>query len=144
VTDLKAELLAIREAHGRLTPDVVLDEARDPTHVLHTRFCWDDGEAAERYRLGQARNLIRSVKVTYQRPTGEKASVRQFVSIDRSDAAGPATGYLPTEEVLADPLTRRILLRQMEREVGSLMARFEHMQEFRDLLVQRLGLKNSA
>ena len=144
MADLKAELLAIRKQYGRLTADLVLDEARDPGHVLHGRFCWDDGEAAERYRLGQARNLIRSVKVTYQRPTGEKASVRQFVSIDRSDAAAPATGYLPTEEALADPLTAKILLRQMQRDVDSLLAKYEQMTEFRALLAERLGLKDSA
>lgn len=143
MADLRDELLAIREQHGRLTAELVLDEARDPSHPLHERFVWDDGAAAERYRVGQARNLIRSVKIAFQRPNGEKASVRQFVSIDRADS-GPVSGYLPTEEVLTNPLQARILLRQMEREAEALRLRWSHMAEYREVVTRALGLEESA
>lgn len=139
MADLREELLSIREEHGRLTAELVLDEARDPSHPLHDRFVWDDGAAAERYRVGQARNLIRSVKIAFQRPNGEKASVRQFVSLDRSDAGVPS-GYEPTEEIVADPLRAKILLRQMEREVKAMQTRWSHMQEFKAVVVRALGL----
>jgi hypothetical protein len=51
------------EHDGRLQPSDVLADARNPTSPLHSHFEWDDGLAAERYRLSQARSLIRSVKI---------------------------------------------------------------------------------
>ena len=41
----------------------VLETARAPTSVLHGEFEWDDSVASERYRLIQARHLIRSIEV---------------------------------------------------------------------------------
>ena len=57
------ERLRELENDGRLQPADVVTDARDPTSPLHSHFEWDDGAAAERYRLSQARSLIRSVKI---------------------------------------------------------------------------------
>jgi hypothetical protein len=51
------------EEAGRLSAENVVDEARDETSVLHTHFTWDDSEAADAYRLIEARQLIRHVKL---------------------------------------------------------------------------------
>jgi hypothetical protein len=48
---------------GRLDPADVVADARDPTSPMHSFFEWEDGEAAIQYRLGQARLLIRRVKI---------------------------------------------------------------------------------
>lgn len=48
---------------GLLTPELVVEAARDPTSELHGFFTWDDAEAAIQHRLAEARSLIRSVKV---------------------------------------------------------------------------------
>jgi hypothetical protein len=51
------------ERDGRLIPSEVVDSARDPDSPLHSHFEWDNDEAAEKYRLSQARTLIRTVKL---------------------------------------------------------------------------------
>ena len=48
---------------GVLTPDDVVKDASSKTSPLHAYFTWDDSEAAHRYRLDEARSLIRNVKV---------------------------------------------------------------------------------
>ncbi len=64
-TKIAAELQRISEQHhGRLTPEAVVNEARDPASDLHNCFEWDDATAADQHRLNQARELIRGVKVT--------------------------------------------------------------------------------
>jgi hypothetical protein len=61
---VRAALLALSEVHGgRLEPDIVLEAARDERSPLHGEFEWDTEEAAYRWRLEQARALIRSVRV---------------------------------------------------------------------------------
>ena len=54
------ELERIRESIG-LTPKNVVNESRPTDAPLHPCFEWDDTKAAERYREGQARTIIRAV-----------------------------------------------------------------------------------
>ena len=52
---------------GLLMVDDVLDEARNPTSILHKHFQWDDDKAAEAYRKMQARQLIQKCVVTIEK-----------------------------------------------------------------------------
>lgn len=73
-------LRLIEEKDGNITPRSVLLEARQKHSPLHRYFEWDDGEAAEKYRLWQARELIAKVYVVDKgRP--ELPPVRAFVNV---------------------------------------------------------------
>ena len=69
--DVIAALTELEDSRGGLTPDLVLETARDPTSPLHQCFEWDDTVAAHRYRVDQARYLITShrVEVIYGKVT---------------------------------------------------------------------------
>jgi hypothetical protein len=57
------------EVRGRLSPQDVLEDARDPSSPLHAAFpadAWDDAVAAERYRLDIARRIIRRFRFEVQ------------------------------------------------------------------------------
>ena len=47
---------------GRLSPPDVIKEAESPDSLLHEFFEWDDTIAGDKYRMEQARKLIRRVK----------------------------------------------------------------------------------
>lgn len=127
---LREQLSGIYQARGELTPQIVVDEARDETHPLHERFEWDDKVAGEAYRRVQASDLIRSVKVVFsETPAGERKSVRAFSSLSEVDDP-ERRGYAPTEELVENDLTRAILLRNLEREINSLKRKYGHLQEF--------------
>lgn len=126
---VKQVLTALHEDGNGLTPERVVEVARDPEHALHDRFEWNDGVAAEAHRRTQAANLIRSVRVVYaEAPDGTEKTARAFVSIQPPDAKRPA--YEPVEEVLADPLKRKMLLRECRRDWMSFKRRYEHLEEF--------------
>lgn len=57
---------------GELTPRDVVDDARNPNSPLHSYFEWDDGAAAEAYRLKQARGLIKAVVAIYRDDAGTR------------------------------------------------------------------------
>lgn len=62
--EIKARLEQIRaKAGGVLRPDDVVKDARSKSSPLHDEFEWSDSAAAEKFRLSQARELIRSVTV---------------------------------------------------------------------------------
>jgi len=112
---------------GRLTPQVVVDDARDRTSPLHGFFEWNDGRAAEQYRLDQARHLIRSVKVTYADvadSTGPR-EIKAYVSFGDDDEAP----YMATRKVLATKAGRAALLAQALTELENLKQRYAELEE---------------
>ena len=129
--NVRDELLGIRQMRGELTPQIVVDESRPTEAPLHEHFEWDDQLAGEAYRRQQASQLIRSVRVEYVRPTGEQSTVRAFHSVMREDAR---LVYDPVEEIAVDPIRRRLLLGQMERDWLTFRARYEHLAEFAELV----------
>jgi hypothetical protein len=134
MSDLRSELLAIRAEHGRLTPHAVLEAATAEDHPLHARFEWDDSIAGHKYRLTQARELIRVVKEKYVDRSGNPEDVRFFVSMP-----GPAgMAYEPATEVAADEFASKVVMQAMEREWRSLRRRYERFSEFRQLVLNDL------
>jgi len=128
---LQAILQEIYEERGRLTARDVLEEARDPGHPLHARFEWDDSIAAERYRLEQARQLIREIKVTFiPRGATEVQSVRAYHSV--ADPEGRT--YRPTQEIAGNPLMLKMLLSDMTRDWNRLRERYGHLVEFAEMI----------
>lgn len=127
MSDLRTLLTEVYRANARLTPPDVVNTARDPLHPLHHRLEWDDSKGGEKYRLVQAAELIRSVKITYAETSkGGPKHVRAFHSVIRVD--GPS--YLPIEDIAVDPFTRELVLRQAEREWRELRRKYGHLEEF--------------
>lgn len=130
-TSLLTELTAIRDEHGQLTPALVVDAARNPEHPLHSRFEWDDTLAAEQWRLEQAGQLLRIVKLPPEE--GRPRDLRAFVAIKGKDSH--RSDYVPTEVALSDPLSRDIVLRAMKREWQTFRRRYDHMVEFAAFII---------
>jgi hypothetical protein len=61
--DAVQELNALAGRSGKLTPEQVLEAAENESSALHGCFTWDDGEAAAKWRIEEARELIRSVRI---------------------------------------------------------------------------------
>lgn len=134
---LRDQLQSIYDARGRLTPEVVVDEAREPSHPLHSRFEWDDSVAAEKWRHEQAHELITSVRVSYKDAGGKPREIRQFHAIRREQGHV----YEPVENVLRDEVMTRILLADMEREWRALRKRYDQFSEFRNMVLGDLSEK---
>lgn len=125
---LRDQLQAIYDDHGKLTPALVVDEARDEAHPLHSRFEWDDAVAGEAWRRQQAHELIRSVRVVYKEADEKNSehSVRAYHAV-RSEKEYV---YEPVEKVAKDDFTRQLVLKDMEREWRALRRRYEQFEEF--------------
>jgi hypothetical protein len=134
VSGLRAQLTAIYEQHGELTPERVVEAARLESHPLHHRFDWDDRVAGDSWRRHQAAELIRSVRIRYTRPDGmwpPVGEVRAFLGV--RDGSGPAR-YEPAQQVANDPALRELALRDMKRDWDNMVARYEAFEEFSDLV----------
>jgi hypothetical protein len=122
--DRIARELAALEADGKLMPEHVVDYARDPSTALHGCFEWDDGEAAQRWRLHQARQIIRC-RVQIVERTAEP--VRAYVSL-RSEW-GSGGGYRPLVSVLTDAELRAALLEQAKADARAWARKYRQLTE---------------
>lgn len=133
---LRDQLQEVYDRHGKLTPEMVVDEARDPSSPLHERFEWDDSAAGEKWRRQQAQELLVSVRVVYADPAdGKPREIRHFHAIRQEKGHV----YEPLEKVIRDDMMTKILLADMEREWRALKKRYDQFDEFRKMIVADLG-----
>jgi len=103
----------------------VLRAAALPKSPLHGYFTWDDSEAAQAWRLHQARQLIASVKVQLVGPTGPQEPIRAWVSVQRDDGRA----YRALDAVLAEPTARADLLAAARRELERVRRQYGQLEE---------------
>jgi hypothetical protein len=81
--DTWRELQRIAAEHGgELKPGDAVEEAEPEDAVLHNHFEWDDSVAAHEHRLGQARQLIRSVVVVESTESTEPIDCMVNIRVD--------------------------------------------------------------
>lgn len=124
-TAIRAELQRLEDANGRLTATIVLEAARSPSSVLHSRFEWDDQQAAHSHRLEQARQLIRSVRVEIVTETKNVSTV----SYVRDPEAGEEQGYVSTKQLTMEPINAAKLVDQEFARAMACLARAETLAE---------------
>ncbi len=129
---VREELIALASEVGTLTPQQVVERARDASSPLHGYFEWDDDTAAEKFRLMQASFLIRQCRVRVLAADGQKtAVVRAFVSLP-SDRIGLG-GYRQIETVLATEQQRGELLAMARCELEAFKRKYEALHELADV-----------
>ena len=118
-TPQREALLALAELHqGRVTPEIVVEAARDPASPLHSAFTWDDAQAAHEHRLAQARVLLRRVRVEIE--TGTRLIRVPYFTRD-PEAAPQEQGYLTLPRLRAQQdLARAAAVAAMSRAARAL------------------------
>lgn len=115
-----------KQCKGELTPKDVVEDARNDNSPLHAYFEWDDGEAAENYRLQQARGLIRAVVAIYT--DDKKPAIRQKMFVHINEAG--AQHYREASHAMSLTKTREMVLKQAWRELQAWRKRYKDLQEF--------------
>lgn len=112
-------------AHEYLSPEIVLEAARSKSSPLHCCFDWSDSSAAEKWRLHQARNVIRSVEIVY-----ESGPVRAYqnVTVEYSDDSTQLE-YRDTEQLMSDPDDRAQVLECALIELRRFRAKYAALNE---------------
>lgn len=72
------ELKVIEEIHGEITPNLLLESAKNKKSVLHDYFDWDNDAAANKWRLRQASKLLGNIEVRVIQDNEPKI-IRAFV-----------------------------------------------------------------
>lgn len=132
------------ERSGKLTPEEVVSTAQNPEHPLHPYFDWDDSVAASKWRLEQARGLIRSVTVKVVMENDRLIPAPVYVR--DPDAASASQGYVAMSSLKDDPAAARAAMSIELMRVEGLLERSERMADVLGLTddVKRLGRRVKA
>ena len=116
---------------GKITPDMVVADAKKASSPLHDQFDWNDKTAAEKYRKQVARQLIRSVKIEIETDT----RIVSTVCYVRDPEVGDEQGYVDVGVLRNDEDLAREALTS---ELGRATALFDRAES----LALSLGLLN--
>lgn len=100
--DMAAKLGQVLESLGEaVTPQSVVDAARPKRSPIHRLFEWDNEEAAERYRIWQARQHISHLRIEIV-GDGEATETRAYHSIVIQQGEEKHRAYVGTPTILTD------------------------------------------
>lgn len=142
--DVLQELQTIEKEHGILTPNLVVKKAEDKMSPLHSHFQWDDAAAAEGYRIWQARQLIKSVKVEIK---GKK--IQAFYNVKVSEEGHRS--YVSSIDVLSrDDYKSQVIsnalgrIRHWQKQYQDVEELAEIVNEEKVVEVEKLVVDNNA
>ena len=124
----------IERRNGVVTSELFLEASRAEDSPTHGVFEWDDGIAAERYRLNQAQNTICAVRVVIrdeQDGAVSRGPQRAFVNIVPDDKKRGE--YMNVIDAMANEATRHIVLMRAVRELKSFQEKYADLAELADV-----------
>jgi len=131
---------SIAKRDGGILPEVVVSESRNEEAVLHKCFEWNDDTAAEKYREGQARSLIKNL-ITVNIVRGEEKPVPSFVSVKIAQQEdNDSRRYVSIETAMNNSAMRDYVLQDALRELNSFRKKYRELQELSNIFdeIERL------
>lgn len=121
LNDQQREAILSLEAGGTLTPDAVLAAAKAKSSPLHDLFTWDTNEAAMKWRLEEARTIIRSVR--YIEGPSDIRVLGAPNYVHDPTIPGNQQGYVSVDTLRTDPERARQSLQVELQRVESALTR---------------------
>ena len=117
---------------GVLTAEAVVEAARNDDSPLHSAFTWDDTEAAIKWRLHQARNIILRIKVEVSDVKAHTVTIREWASLtpDRLEDGG---GYREVVRVMRNEDQRAQLLADALAELDRISEKYRTLSELAEV-----------
>ena len=123
-------------AMGKPTAREVLEDGRKKTSPLHECFEWNDGVAAEKYRLDQARGILMELVITVPKKKGNETVNLEYRAYENIRQDDNAEGfYINTLEMLQTPEYAEIAFanaRAIIEEQSEKLERFKDWMEDHD------------
>lgn len=111
-----------------VTPQQIVDKARDENCELHRCFEWDDTIAAEKYRIHQARQVVLNLVIKPRETEEEQPAIRYFYKTESG------SGYKPSSHVFKIDTEYQSLLKRAYAELHSFKVKYANLKELEPIL----------
>ena len=109
----------------KITPQNVVELARNENSVIHNDFEWNDEIAGEKYRIIQAADMIRSLVIETKEEEKPPVRALQITTV--------ANVYKPTEFFLKNEDEYQSLLKRALAELQGFKSRYSSIAELEDI-----------
>jgi hypothetical protein len=117
-------------SNGILTPEFVVENAKDKDNPIHNCFEWNNNKAANNFRLWQARHIINvSVQYINEHPN---TPYKVFVSL-KEDRKGEG-GYRELMSVMNNENLRNHLLKDALEEMNIFILKYKELKELAEVI----------
>ena len=115
--------------HGEVTPQILVDDARPETALMHPMYEWRDDIAAEKYRYNQAKKIMSELVICHVEQMNEEPEepVRAFVSVNRLKEKA---SYRPTVLALTEEATAERVIENAREELRALERKYRGIVNF--------------
>ncbi len=127
------ELDAIYEEHGKVTPPLIVEDARNTERETHKLIEWDETAAAGKYRLEQARFIMRNI-VIVRKEQAEKPEQAKVFRVFENVVINNDRCYIPTQVAIAQEDTREYLLKKALQSLASFREKYSMLQELSEVM----------
>jgi hypothetical protein len=121
---VREELEGLQSEDGVVNPEAIVQKARSPKSAMHAMFEWDDTEAAQKYRLMQAKQIFRifvvETKVKQEDGTFDVVTHRVYEKAPK--------GYKPVLAMVDHPDEWEFLLTDVKGELSAARAKLITLQ----------------
>ena len=121
------------KADGNISLERLVEQAKPKDAPLHKEFTWNNSEAASKWRLQEARYLVRSIEIVHENSPPTRAWEAVTITIDQDPGveAPPQVQrvFRSVGEILSDPVQRDELLVQALRDAAAWRKRYAGLQE---------------
>lgn len=121
------EIMEICDSFESASPQAILEKARNNDSELHKCFTWDDSIAAERWRLNEARVIVRQLVITEQEVPKDRPEIRLFHKTDNE------SGYKPTELIIQKEDEYTALLKRAWAELQAFKVKYSVLKELQEI-----------
>lgn len=121
----------IESRDGVVTKRSFLEESRPEDAPTHNCFEWNDSEAAEKWRLWQAGQIIRDLVVTVVSDDEEQVSTPMFVNVEESRRNEAV--FISTETAMLDDEQRKKVLANALKELKIFKDKYSKLKELQGI-----------
>jgi hypothetical protein len=113
--------LSEKSPDGGVTAHQILEASRPEDAPLHSQFTWNDGAAAKKHRVDEARKLLRLIQIEYL--PGKKTRELQSLVINIENKN--ERKYYKVEKILTDKNLKKRAIKQILKELRSLVDKYK-------------------
>ncbi|MBR2551435.1 MAG: hypothetical protein IKF05_00380 [Erysipelotrichaceae bacterium] len=119
----------IQSLGKEVTPQMIVDFARDEDTELHKCFQWDDSVAAENWRKQQARQVVMSLTVKVERSEHGEAQTYRLIEHDDTEKI-----YRPVVFTVRNKDEYARLLAQAKADMIAFKKRYKSIVELQEVI----------
>lgn len=112
------------------TPQEIVEKAKSETTELHKCFEWNNDIAAEKYRIVQARKIVRSL--VFERTEKQIQKNKPEIRVIHKPVG--AIGYKPLEFIVQKQDEYERLLEAARRELHAFKVKYQHLSELDEIM----------